>query len=173
MQHCGVRRNCAAHSQHLLDLCYFAISISQLCEQEQLNISQSKPKLQTVKVSRLYSHWLRIGDWIWVVPLFFSWDQLFAGAPWGSQRWPRTCGAKIWSSTHRCHQTAKAESSNGPRLLSHWLKNCWCTDIYLQNKHSSVLFCLFEVFLVDEGSLHRSLHNLTLSPHYSQTQEEW
>lgn len=60
MQHCGVRRNCTAHSQHSLDLCYFAISISQLCEQEQLNISQSKPKLQTVKVYRLYSHWLRI-----------------------------------------------------------------------------------------------------------------
>lgn len=48
MQHCGARRN--SHSQYA-PLCYFTISISQSCRQEQLNISQSNSKLWRVNLS--------------------------------------------------------------------------------------------------------------------------
>lgn len=40
-------------------------------------------------------NWYKIGDCICVLPLFCSWDQLFAEAPEGSPLWPRTCGAKM------------------------------------------------------------------------------
>lgn len=87
--------NCVASGQYAHHLCYFAISISQLCKQEKLNISQSNSKPWWVNVSRLHRHWYKISDCICVVPSFYSWDQLFAGASEGSPLWPQTCGAKM------------------------------------------------------------------------------
>lgn len=143
-------RNCVACSQYAHHLCYFAISISQLCKQEKLNISQSNLNPWGVNVSRLHRHWYKIYDCICGVPLFCSWGELFAGASEGSPLLPQTCGAKMWSSIRHHQQMAAAGTSSGPYVLSHLVKNFWCTDIYLQNKHINMLF-VWGVFLVGGG----------------------
>lgn len=150
-------RNCVACSQYVHRLCYFAISISQLCKQERLNVSQSNWKLWGANVSRLHRHWYTIGDCICVVPLFCSWDQSFAGASEGSPLWPRTCGAKTWNSTRHHQQAAAAGTSAGPCVLSHLVKNFWCADIYLKNIHRSMMFCLFGAFFL-EGRSQKELY---------------
>lgn len=112
-------------------------------------------------MSGLHRHWYKIGDCICVVPLFCSWDQLFAGASEGSPLWPRTCGAKMWSSTQHHRKVATAGTSAEPFVLSH-LRNFGCTDIFLQNKHRNMLFCLLGWWWLVVISTERTLQNINI-----------
>lgn len=146
----------------LIFLYYFAISISQLCKQEKLNVSQSNWKPWGANVSGLHRHWYTIGDCLCVVPLSCPWDQSFAGASEGSPLWPRTCGAKTWNSTRHRQQVAAAETSAGPCVLSHLVKNYWCTHIYLKNIHRSMMFCLLGAIFFRGEESERTLHNINI-----------
>lgn len=127
-----------------------------------LNVSQSNWKLWGANVSRLHRHWYTIGDCICVVPLFCSWGQSFAGASEGTPLWPRTCGAKTWNSTRHYQQVAAAGTSAGPCVLSHLVKNFWCTDIYLKNIHRRMMFCLLGAFFFRGEESERTLHNINI-----------